>query len=242
MVYGKKPIGIPTELPESRHPAVEKYLDILLIEQRKAHDALILARFRQSETVSKRRNPNIVFKTGDYVCYQRRTRTDNVSKKLQSIWVGPYEVIATNDETGNCLLKLPTEVKVHPWFATDKLKHYFARDGVIPEPINDKQKEEEYEVDELLEYDEERDMYLVSWKGWPPEDNQWEPSTNLRNAPNKIDDYWTKHGAYNRVKSAKRKALRMESKTYRGMPHSRLMDITPDEYYYPSDYEGGADI
>jgi hypothetical protein len=242
MVYGKKPIDIPTELPETRHPAVEKYLDNLVTEQRKAHDALILARFRQAETVSKRRNPNITFRTGDYVLYKRRTRTSKTSKKLHSVWVGPYQVVATNSDTGNCLLALPDEVKVHPWFATDKLKHYFARDGVIPEPVNSKEPEEEFEVDKVLEYDEEKDMYLVSWKGYPPEDNQWEPSANLQNAPGKIDEYWAGHGMNNKVYTAYRKAGKLASKAKREAAHSRLMEVTAEHYFYPSDDTDGGDL
>jgi hypothetical protein len=35
----------------------------------------------------------------------------NKSRKLQSIWVGPYQVIAVSGETGNCKLSLPSKLK-----------------------------------------------------------------------------------------------------------------------------------
>jgi hypothetical protein len=57
MVYGRPPTEIPQQLRESDYPAVESYLDKLIVDQRVAHDALILARYRTAETVNKRRNP-----------------------------------------------------------------------------------------------------------------------------------------------------------------------------------------
>jgi hypothetical protein len=72
-------------------------------------------------------------------------------------------------------LSLPSKLKIHPWFATNKLKLYQSRDGRYPFPMiedEDKEYEEEYEVDPLLDYDHEKDSYLVSWKGYGQEDNQ----------------------------------------------------------------------
>jgi len=121
---------------------------------------------------------------------------DKKSKMLHSIWVGPYEVLAVNEDTGNCLLCLPNGMKVHPWFATDKLKTYQARDGTFyPQPTDTQDQEEEYKVDQVLEYDEEKDMYLVSWKNYVAEDNQWEPSVNLENAQEKLNEYWEERSA-----------------------------------------------
>jgi transposase InsO family protein len=67
IVYGKPPIEIPENLPESSLPAVERYLDNLIVNHKVAHYALILARYRTADTVNKRRNPEISFKEGDYV-------------------------------------------------------------------------------------------------------------------------------------------------------------------------------
>jgi hypothetical protein len=93
---------------------------------------------------------------------------------------------------GNCKLSLPSKLKINPWFATDKLKLYQSRDGHYPSPlIEDKEKEykAEYEVDQVLDYDHEKDRDFVSWKGYGPADNQWERAAHLPNAPDKTADY-----------------------------------------------------
>jgi hypothetical protein len=53
MVHGHSPIEIPSQLPESQLPAVEQYLDHMVMQQKIANDALLLARFRTAETVAK---------------------------------------------------------------------------------------------------------------------------------------------------------------------------------------------
>jgi transposase InsO family protein len=243
MVYGRPPTEIPQQLPESDYPAVESYLDKLIVDQRVAHDALILARYRTAETVNKRRNPSISFKVGDYVLYQRRTLVRNKSRKLQSIWVGPFLVVAMNEATGNCKLDIPTHMRVHPWFATDKLKAYESRDGTHPPPSTEAgvQEEQEEEVDKILEYDSERNRYLVSWVGYPEEDNQWEPAEGLRNAQEKVAEYWNDRGEDTPIFDAFRKAVKLKSKKKRTDVHSRMMKYIPENYFYPEDDTDGAD-
>ena len=114
---------IPTELPQTKIPAVEEYLDDLICRNQEASDALILGRARTADTVSDRRNPNAIPRVGDHVVYRRRT-FNGKSKKLHTVWDGPHEVIGYNEDTGNCHLRLPASKKVHPWFATDKLRIY----------------------------------------------------------------------------------------------------------------------
>jgi hypothetical protein len=98
MVHGHPPIEIPSQLPESQLPAVEQYLDYMVMQQRIANDALLLARFRTAETVAKQRNPKISFREGDYVLYKRRNVTEKKSLKVHTVWVGPYRILAVNED------------------------------------------------------------------------------------------------------------------------------------------------
>jgi hypothetical protein len=87
-------------------------------------------------------------------------------------------------------LDIPDSLKIHPRFATDKLRTFNCRDGTYPAPTDSKEaEEEEYEVDKVLEYDEERYAYLVKWKEYPPEHNSWGPATNLQNAAEEERDF-----------------------------------------------------
>jgi hypothetical protein len=57
-------------------------------------------------------------------------------------------------------LEIPDALKIHPWFATDKLKAFNSRDGTYPAPADSKEmEEEEYEVEKVLQYDEERRIF-----------------------------------------------------------------------------------
>jgi len=88
-----------------------------------------------------------------------------------------------------------------------------------------------------LEYDEEKDTYLGSWKNYGAEDNQWEPSVNLENAQEKVNKYCEKRSSGATVQKAIRNARRTISKAKRTSTHSHFMKLVDDPYWYPSDGE-----
>jgi hypothetical protein len=211
----------------------------MVIQQKIANEALLLAQFRTAETVAERRNPKIRFKEGYYVLYKRRYVADKKSRKLHTVWVGPYRILAVNEDTGYCSLEIAHVLKIHPWFATDKLKAFNSRDGTYPAATDSKEaEEEEYEVEKVLEHNEERDAYLFEWKGYPPEDNSWEPAMNLRNAAEEVRDFWRLHSANRPVHQARRKYLKLNSQQLQAAAHGRLVEATPDALFYPSDNAG----
>ena len=122
-MYGHPAREIPTELPQSKIPAVKGYLDNLICRNQEASNALILGRAQTADTVSNRCNPNVILQVGNYVVYRRRT-FNGKSKKLHTVWDRLHEVIGYNEDTGNCHLKLPAGKKVHPWFATYRFRIY----------------------------------------------------------------------------------------------------------------------
>jgi len=73
-------------------------------------------------------------------------------------------------------------MKVHPVFHISLLEP-----TENPENSNDEATEDEYEVENILKRKlvEGRIFYLVSWKGYGPEHNSWEPVRHL-NCPEKI--------------------------------------------------------
>jgi hypothetical protein len=91
-------------------------------------------------------------------------------------------------------LALPPQLQaLHPTFNISKLKHY--RDGhaafpTRPRPFNrpppeaqaDSNGDESFTVDRIVAQRRRgrRIEYLVMWKGYPPEENTWEPLAHLR--------------------------------------------------------------
>jgi hypothetical protein len=83
----------------------------------------------------------------------------------------------------------------HPVFHVSVLRKYrgdeiAGRQREIPEPVTVKG-EDEWEVDGIL--DSRRrgrtTQYLVSWSGFGPEENSWEPAENLKNSADLVADF-----------------------------------------------------
>ena len=56
--------------------------------------------------------------------------------------------------------------------------------------------EKEYEVEEILDVRVNKDgqsEYLVKWKGYEPECNQWEPVKHLTNCAGRVHDFHQRH-------------------------------------------------
>ena len=68
------------------------------------------------------------------------------------------------------------------------------RNGVCPPPTNIKESDKEYEVEQILDYDDETQEYLVSWVEYPSEDTSWEPEDNRINAKEWTDEFWANRG------------------------------------------------
>ena len=65
-----------------------------------------------------------------------------------------------------------------------------------PDPIITATGEEEYEVEEIINHQKRRRgrqtkiEYLIFWKGYPAHEMTWEPEENVRNAQEKIAEYY----------------------------------------------------
>ena len=79
-----------------------------------------------------------------------------------------------------------------------ELKFKGQHENPVPPPmiINDK---EEYKVEEVRKYRKQgRGMqYLVHWKGYGDEHNQWIAETGLPHTKEVIKDYWMRYSSQN---------------------------------------------
>src|SRR5258705_3698168 len=105
----------------------------------------------------------------------------------------------TYPATDNYRLKLPKEYnRIHPTFHVRLLKRYHENDNKEfpsrklskPGPLPEFQNDERYEVRQLLGRRITKTgkiEYHVRWKGYGPEDDNWEPVDNID--PELIEDY-----------------------------------------------------
>lgn len=86
-------------------------------------------------------------------------------------------------------------MKIHPVFHVSLLTpvkpDIFGREPERPPPVVTPEEEEEYEVEEVLNSRRQRKQlqYLIQWEGYRPDSNSWERAYDVRNAPEKVEEF-----------------------------------------------------
>ena len=112
--------------------------------------------------------------------------------------------IAKDIGSGAFQLELPEEWMIYNVFNKDFLTRYVElkfqgqhKDPALPPMIINK--EEEYKVEEVWKHRTQgwRTQYLVHWKGYGDEHDQWIAETGLTHTREAIEDYWTRCSSRN---------------------------------------------
>ena len=119
------------------------------------------------------------------------------SQKLAPRWLGPFRILEFRTPT-TVKLELSARFKgVDPVQNVGWLKPYKSRSPKLGKAVEHQdpeiiQGEEEFEVETILadHYKGNRKQYLVRFKSYGPEADEWLPQRNLENAPMKIKEYW----------------------------------------------------
>ena len=146
----------------------------------------------------KRRNYQGL-KVGDNIWLEKKNIQSNwPSKKLDNKRYRPFR-ISKDISLGVFQLELPEGWVIHNIFNEDLLTQCvepkFKEQHKDPIPsltiINE---EEEYEIEEVRKHRKHRrgTQYLVHWKGYRDEHDQWIAETKLSHAKEVIEDYWTR--------------------------------------------------
>ena len=141
------------------------------------------------------------YQKGDLVLLEgTNIRSDRPSKKLGDKRYGPFKVI---EKIGNSAYRLKLDPKwrgIYNVFNECLLHPYhqgtFPSQKTTPPPPPDLINEvEEQEIEEILASKERRGKieYLVHWKGFPLEENEWITESNLKNAPDAIKEFHRFH-------------------------------------------------
>lgn len=114
------------------------------------------------------------------------------SKKLAEKRIGPYEI--TEVISPNAVkLKLPKTIRIHPVVNVSRIRPYnpsrIPNHRTPPSPPVEIDGEFEFEVEQILDSRLSRGRleYLVKWQNYTEEHNTWEPESNVKNAPRRIN-------------------------------------------------------
>lgn len=145
---------------------------------------------RMKEYADQTRLKGATFREGERVYLLRRNiKTKRPSEKLDFKKIGPFKIAEVISET-NYRLSLPKTMRIHPIFHISLLEPA-AEDTPIDTQLEVETDQHEYEVEKIIDGKKTRrgPQYLVQWKGYPPEDNTWEPRKHLTNAVAKLQEF-----------------------------------------------------
>ena len=93
--------------------------------------------------------------------------------------------------TSSYHLVLPATWRIHVVFNEAHLKPFQGERSSIRPPPELIEGGESYKVEKILAKRKRRGkvQYLVSWKGYPPKENTWEPLANLADAKEAIAEF-----------------------------------------------------
>jgi hypothetical protein len=156
-------------------------------------DRLLAAQERQKKNADRHRR-ELKLDVGDEVLLSADgLKLSGHGNKLCSPFVGPFRIVGVVNANAFTLDLPPQLQALHPTFNISKLKPY--RDGRAAFPDRpqrfdrpppavdaDSNGDTEWIVERILAKKTTRageEHYLVQWRGYPPENNTWEPYENV---------------------------------------------------------------
>ena len=193
--YGQHPRGDPFQGRHVGSPAAEELATRLANIHKELRFQLQEAQDRYKDYADRHRLSQPQFKTGDRVWLLRRNiQTKRPSTKLDYQRLGPFEVLQQINPV-SYRLRLPSSMQIHPVFHVSLLENYIESHiqgrNLPPPPPIEVQGEAEYEVEEILDsrVKNGRLEYFIQWKGYGISERTWEPSSNVKNAPQKVREF-----------------------------------------------------
>lgn len=195
---GFHPTFLSNDVPEIAVPAVHDRIASLQANFQRIQDMLQRAQTDYKEQYDRGRRENPTFKLGEEVWLSTTNLKLSVpSRKLGPKFIGPFPIKRIINPVA-MELALPKTYRIHPVFHVSLLKPVmdstFPERGELPPPPVRVDGENEFEVESILNCRKKgrQLQYLIQWKGYPPEDNSWEPAKNLH-APRLIQAFHRDH-------------------------------------------------
>jgi hypothetical protein len=153
-------------------------------------EELEFVRTRMKQYYDKHRLEGPRLERGDKVyLISRNLRTKRPSRKLDFRKIGPFKVDERISDN-NYRLSLPTTMRVRTHVFHVSLLEPAPRNARLATDVEAEDEEEEWDVEDILDsrITKGRLEYLVKWLDFGPEDNSWQPATNLH-CPEKLQQF-----------------------------------------------------
>jgi len=152
-------------------------------------------RFRLSKTATQLERGDKVYLLTKNLKIRRGT------KKLDHVKVGPFLV---DEQRGKASynLHLPKDAMTHPVFHISLLEPADPNIQLQTTFHFEPQEEQEFEVERILQQKGQR--YLVKRKGYPDEDNTWEPAIHLKNSQDLLTQFRHHRSALDQAGNSRR--------------------------------------
>ena len=175
--FGRHPNLMDTPLNNPRSQKAITYASELHYTHEQIMKRLEQSQLKMEKYENQKRRKGPQLKEGDKVYLNTKNlKTKKPNKKLDHVKDGPFR-IKTAMGIVNYELELPAEAKIHPVFHVSLLEKAPDHVPVATTFAYEPEEEEVYEVEKILQ--QNKDQYLVKWKGYPDSENTWEPVEHL---------------------------------------------------------------
>jgi len=195
LMFGESPVAIPLSYENTKYPAMEDRMKVLLRNREEALAAHELARSRMAD---RRKSTFIPFTKGDQVWLDSRNLKTIYHKKMKPKREGPFLITEVLGPV-TYRLQLPAAWRIHNVFHAALLRPY-KENGVYGEnfvkpPPELEEGEEVYEVETILNHRKRGRsyQYFVKWRGYPITDASWEPEHAFSNDGDTLTRYKIRH-------------------------------------------------
>jgi transposase InsO family protein len=196
LMMGYEPKDIPLAFEKTNTPTAEFRLKTLKEARNEASAAHELARQKVAERSTRGFTP---FEKGQKVWLDgRNLKIGYESRKLAPKREGPFEISEVMGPVTYRLI-LPNQWRVHPVFHASLLSPYRETDthgpNFLQPPPDLIEGEEEYKVEVIIAHKKRGSgyQYLVKWVGYPPTENQWRSTKDLKGSSEILEEYRLNH-------------------------------------------------
>jgi transposase InsO family protein len=173
-------------------PAAEARIEKLKTLRNQLEEHWRKASKSQAKSYNERHKP-FGFKRGDLVMLSTRNiKLKTPSKKLAPRFIGPFRVLNAVGSQAYRLCLPEQYSRIHNVFHVSLLEPWKRREGDDTDlPMPELEDDDEWEVEEVKDeklFDGDS-HFLIKWKGWPSEYNQWVPELDMENAKGAITKY-----------------------------------------------------